>query len=313
MWVISRLFSSLVVLIVVSMMLFVLCRATPVSPAVLSLGADASPDQVAEFDERYGLNRPVWVQYRNWLSGAVRLDFGESYVTGVPIAPQITRTLPVTFELVTISFIVTVLASVVLGVLGAFYEDRLLDHGLRILAITGLSIPGFWLALLMVRYLSVDLEWFPPGGVAAISSNGFLQHARSLVLPVVAISFYYIAFLSRLVRTSVIDAMSQDYIRTAEAMGLPRRKIWFYALRNALPPLASMAAMIYGYMYGWALIVEQVFSIPGVSRELLASIFQRDYPAVQAIVLIITIIFIASNTAADVLQRAMNPNVGGAK
>lgn len=310
MWVLSRLFSSLVVLLVVSMMLFALCRATPVSPARLSLGADASVEQVAEFERHYGLDLPVWQQYRQWLAGAMRLDFGESYVSGSSIAPQILNTLPTTVELVTFSFIVTVLLSVLLGMLAALYEDRPADHGLRLVAIVGLSIPGFWLALLLVRYAAVGLGLFPPGGVQPWT-DGIAPHLRSLALPVVCISFYYVSVLSRLVRTNMIDALSHYYIRTAVAMGLPRRRVWLYALKNALPPLASMAAMVYGYMFGWALIVEQVFNIPGVSRELLSAIFSRDYPTVQAIVLVITIIFIASNTSADILQRALSPKLGG--
>lgn len=310
MWVLSRVMSSLAVLLIVSLMLFALCRATPVSPARLTLGADASVGQVADFERQYGLDLPVWTQYRNWLSGAVRFDFGESYVSGAPISRQIKLTLPVTIELVSLSFLVTVLVATLFGVIAALNEDRMLDHALRMVAIIGLSIPGFWLALLLVRYLAVSLAWFPAGGIPALSA-GVGEHLRALVLPVVAISFYYVSVLSRLVRANMIDALSQEYIRTAEAMGLSRMRIWLYALKNALPPLVSMAAMIYGYMFGWALIVEQVFNLPGVSRELLAAIFSRDYPTVQAIVLIITVIFILSNTAADILQRTLSPKLRG--
>ncbi len=310
MWVLSRVVSSAVVLIIVSLILFALCRATPVSPARLTLGADASADQIAEFEHQYGLDLPVWAQYRNWLGGAAKFDFGESYVSGAPISRQIRLTLPVTIELVTLSFLATVLVATLFGVLAALYEDGFVDHALRLLAIVGLSIPGFWLALLLVRYFAVSLAWFPPGGIAALSA-GWGEHLRSLVLPVLAISFYYVSVLSRLVRANMIDALSQEYIRTAEAMGLARLRIWLYALKNALPPLVSMAAMVYGYMFGWALIVEQVFNLPGISRELLAAIFSRDYPTVQAIVLIITVIFIASNTAADILQRTLSPKLRG--
>jgi peptide/nickel transport system permease protein len=311
MWVIGRILSSLVVLWLVSMMLFALCRATPVSPARLALGADASAEQVAEFEGQYGLDRPVALQYVRWFQGALRLEFGESYVTGSAIAPQVRRTLPVTVELVTLAFVATLAASVALGLLAALYEDRLPDHALRLVTIVGLSVPGFLLALVLVRYAAVGLRWFPPGGLTPLS-EGWAAHLRSLVLPVFCIAFYYVAVMSRLVRANVIDALSQDYIRTAEAMGLGRRRIWVYALKNALPPLASTAAMVYGYMFGWALLVEQVFNLPGASRELLTAIFSRDYPTVQAIVMVITIIFIASNTVADLLQKAFSPKLAGA-
>ncbi|HSV54995.1 MAG TPA: ABC transporter permease [Burkholderiaceae bacterium] len=310
MWMFSRVLSSLAVLLAVSALLFALCRATPVSPARLVLGADASAQQVAQFEQEYGLDRPVMVQYGNWLRGAVTLDMGQSYVSGEPIVAQIRRTLPVTVELVTLSFLVTVLAATLFGVVAALHEEGVIDHALRVVAIVGLSIPGFWLALLLVRAFAVDLAWFPAGGLAPWS-EGVGAHLRSLVLPVVSISFYYIAVLSRLVRANMIETLSQDYVRTARAMGLAPLRVATYAVKNALPPLASMAAMVYGYMFGWALIVEQVFSLPGVSRDLLAAIFSRDYPTVQAIVLVITVIFVASNTLADVLQRALSPRLSG--
>lgn len=310
MWVLTRVLSSLAVLLVVSALLFALCRATPVSPARLVLGAEANAQQVKEFEQQYGLDRPVLAQYGAWLRGAATLDMGESYVSGQSIVAQIRRTLPVTVELVTLSFLLTVLVSTVAGVLAALREDGFVDHALRVLAIVGLSIPGFWLALLLVRAFAVDLAWFPAGGLVAWS-EGVFAHLRSLLLPVLAISIYYISVLSRLVRANMLETLSQDYVRTARAMGLAPLRITVYAVKNALPPLASMAAMVYGYMFGWALIVEQVFSLPGVSRDLLAAIFSRDYPTVQAIVLVITVIFVASNTAADVLQRALSPRIAG--
>lgn len=310
MWVFSRVLSSLAVLVVVSALLFALCRATPVSPALLVLGAEASTQQVAEFEQQYGLDQPVVTQYGRWLRGAATLDMGESYVSGQSIGSQLRHTLPVTVELVSLSFLVTVLVAVAFGVTGALHEDGWTDHALRLLAMVGLSIPGFWLALLLVRAFAVDLAWFPPGGLAPWS-DGAVTHLQSLVLPVAAISIYYIAVLSRLVRANMLETLSQDYVRTARAMGLHPLRVALYAVRNALPPLASMAAMVYGYMFGWALIVEQVFSLPGVSRDLLAAIFARDYPTVQAIVLVITVIFITSNTLADILQRALSPKLSG--
>jgi len=310
MWMFSRVLSSLAVLLVVSALLFALCRATPVSPARLVLGAEASAEQVAEFDKQYGLDRPVLAQYGQWLRGAATLDLGESYVSGQPIGAQVKRTLPVTVELVSLAFLVTVLVAIVFGVAAALDEDGWADHALRLLAMVGLSIPGFWLALLLVRFFAVDLGWFPPGGLPSWS-DGVVPHLKALVLPVASISIYYIAVLSRLVRANMLETLSQDYVRTARAMGLAPLRVAVYAVKNALPPLASMAAMVYGYMFGWALIVEQVFSLPGVSRDLLAAIFARDYPLVQAIVLVITVIFIASNTLADILQRALSPKLSG--
>jgi peptide/nickel transport system permease protein len=304
--VVSRLFSSLLVLLVVSALLFAMCRATPVSPARLTLGSDASVEQIAAFNHQYGLDRPVLAQYRAWLDGALALDFGESYVTGNPIGPQIAGTLPNTVELVTLSFVLTIVVSIVLGTVAALKENSGTDHLLRAVAIVGLSVPSFWLGLLLIRYVALKTGWFPVGGLTPWA-DGAATHLLALVLPVLTMSVYYIAVLSRLVRANMVDALSQDYVRTARALGLPLSRIRLYALKNALPSLVSTAAMSYGYMFGWALIVEQIFNLPGVSRALLTAIFQRDYPTVQAIVLVITTIFIASNTCADVLHAYLDP------
>ncbi|MDR5748294.1 ABC transporter permease [Caballeronia sp. LZ029] len=304
----SRLLSSLMLLVVVSALLFAMCRATPVSPARLTLGSDASADQIASFNRQHGLDRPVVAQYGTWLTHAATLDFGRSYVSGNDIGPEIADTLPGTVELVTLSFVLTLVMSILLGTIAALKEDGAADHVLRIAAIVGLSIPSFWLGLLLIRYVALKTGWLPVGGLAPWA-DGIGAHLGSLILPVLTMSVYYIAVLSRLVRTNMVDALSQDYIRTARALGLPRGRILVYALKNALPSLVSTAAMSYGYMFGWALIVEQIFNLPGVSRALLTAIFQRDYPAVQAIVLVITTIFIVSNSCADLVQGALDPKV----
>lgn len=304
--VISRLFSSAVLLVVVSALLFVMCRATPVSPAQLTLGSDATSDQISAFNHQYGLDLPVATQYGKWLTDALSLNFGTSYVSGSPIGPQITETLPETVELVSLSFVFTVILSVVLGTIAALKENSTADHVLRLVAIVGLSVPSFWLGLLLIRYVALKTGWLPVGGLTPWAA-GAIDHVKGLVLPVVTMSIYYISVLSRLVRANMVDALSQDYVRTARALGLSRSRIRVYALKNALPSLVSTAAMSYGYMFGWALIVEQIFNLPGVSRALLTAIFQRDYPAVQAIVMVITAIFILSNTCADILQGYMDP------
>ncbi|MFM0505024.1 ABC transporter permease [Paraburkholderia caffeinilytica] len=303
---VSRLFSSMLVLLVVSALLFAMCRATPVSPARLTLGSDASVEQIAAFNHQYGLDRPVAAQYGRWLNGALALDFGKSYATGNPIGPQIADTLPNTIELVTLSFVFTIVVSIVLGTVAALKENSGTDHLLRAVAIVGLSVPSFWLGLLLIRYVALKTGWFPVGGLTPWS-DGMASHLLALVLPVLTMSVYYISVLSRLVRANMVDALSQDYVRTARALGLSPSRIRLYALKNALPSLVSTAAMSYGYMFGWALIVEQIFNLPGVSRALLTAIFQRDYPTVQAIVLVITTIFIASNTCADVLHGYLDP------
>lgn len=309
MWtLLSRLFGSLAVLGVVSLVLFVLVRTIPVSPARIVLGVDASEQEVAEFDRDNGLDRPLSEQYWTWLRGAVRGDLGTSLVDGSVIASEIAARLPITLELVTIAFLLALALGVPLGIASAYHEHRPVDHLARVLAVVGVSIPGFWLGLMLIAWGAVALRWFPPGGYVPWRA-GIGPHLHSLVLPALALGLYYVAIISRMTRSSVADVLGQDHVRVARAMGLGRGRILLYVLKNAMAPVVTVAAMSYGYMFGWALVIEHVFNIAGMSRALLNAIFRRDYQVVQAIVLIITAVFLAANLSADLLYRWLNPRL----
>lgn len=306
-----RAFFSLMVLLAVSAVIFLLTHLVPGSPALTVLGPDANVEQVRQFEREYGLDRPLTLQYLSWLGDiTLRGDFGRSYITRLSISSEVGRTLPITLEIVTIAFVFCVTVSVPLGILSAVYEGRLIDHLARIFAVVGVSIPGFWLGLMLIVYGAVQLRLFPPGGFVP-PAMGLGPHLHSLVLPAFTLGIYYTAIVSRMTRSSMVEVLGQDYIRTARAMGLSRPRILVYAVKNALVPVVSVSAMSIGYMFGWAIIIEQVFNIAGLSRALLAAIFQRDYYTVQAVVLVITAVFILANVTADVLYRVLNPKIRG--
>jgi peptide/nickel transport system permease protein len=296
------------VLFVVSLLLFFLTRAIPVSPARIVLGADATEEQIEVFDRGLGLDRPVLVQYAGWISDILRGELGNSYITNRPLGQQIAQSFPITLELVCLAFAFALLTAIPLGILSALKAGRAVDHAARLFAVIGVSIPGFWLGLLLIVQLAVPTGLFPPGGYVPLA-RGLGAHLNSLILPAFTLGIHYVAVLSRLTRSSMLDALSQDYIRTARAMGLPAPRIWLYAFKNAAAPVVGVAAMSFGYCFGWALIIEQVFNIAGLSRALLTGIRERDYPLIQLITLIITAIFIAANLAADLLNRALNPRL----
>jgi peptide/nickel transport system permease protein len=304
----TRLLSGLAVLLVVSAMIFALTRLGGVSPARIVLGADATPEQIASFESRHGLDLSIPVQFGDWLADLPVRGFAESYITGQSVNQRLLETAPLTLELVTLAFILAVAGSIALGSLAALRENHFSDHAVRILAMAALSVPGFWLGLLMMRVFGIELGWLPPVGYTPLSA-GLGPHLASLTMPAVVIALYYIGAMSRLLRASFIDVLGQDYMRTARALGVPARVRYGYALKNALPPFVSMASMTFGYMFGWAVIVETVFNLPGVSRALLTAIFQRDYPMIQAIVVMITLIFVIAATLADLLQRRLNPRL----
>ena len=306
--IIRRVAFSCVTLLIVSICLFVLTHVVPVSPARIVLGSEAGPEQIAEFQRDHGLDRSIPEQYIHWLSGALRGDFGRSYITRLPVASELAHALPITVEIVTLGFIFAVATAVPLGMVSAFRQGSFIDHAARILSVIGVSIPGFWLGLLLIAYGAVHLGWFPAGGYVP-PGRGLVPHLRSIAMPSFALGFYYVAILSRMTRAGIIEVLGQDHVRTARALGLPRATIAVYVLKNGMAPVVSVAAMSYGYMFGWALIMEQVFNIPGLSRALLSAIFQRDFLVVQATVMVITLVFIAANLAADLLQRSLSPRL----
>jgi peptide/nickel transport system permease protein len=198
--------------------------------------------------------------------------------------------------------------SVLAGTLSALLRDTVLDYLVRLVAVLGVSVPGFWMALVLIMVLAVDRDWFPPGGFDPWSA-GARAHLNSIVLPVFCLAIFYMAVLSRMTRSSLLEVLGLDYMRTARATGLPRVKVLGYALRNALVPVVTVAGMSFGYMFGWALIIESVFNISGLSRALLTAIQQRDFALVQGVVMIFTFIFIIANLIADMTNVWLNPRL----
>ena len=299
---------SVVALLVVSFILFVLTRVVPGSPALTVLSNEAPQTAIDAFERHLGLDKPILDQYVVWLGNVLEADLGKSYVTGLPIADTLAESLPITLELVILSFVFAVVASVPLGMISALNQGSWIDHLTRIVAVTGISVPVFWVGLMAIVLLAVGLGWFPPGGFIPLSA-GLWPHVLVLVLPVFSLGFHYVSELSRLTRSSMLEALSQDYVRTARAMGLSRPRVWWYALKNALAPVVNVAAMIFGYSFGAAVIIEFVFAIPGLSRTLLDAINQRDYPMIQMTVLVVTAVFILANLVADLLNVALNPKL----
>jgi len=308
MWLLSKTASTVFVLLIVGALIFALTRLAPVSPAQVVLGFDASAAQVAAFEAQHGLDRGIVAQYGRWLADLPAHGFGRSYVTNQSVNAEIAAKFPVTLEIVAVAFVLSVVGSMVLGCAAALYENSALDHAIRLFGVLALSMPGFWLGLLLIRQFSVELDWLPPYGITPLK-DGLGAHLASLLLPALSIALYVAPAFMRLIRASMIEVLGSDYMRTARACGLKPARRLVYALRNALPPFLSMAAMSFGYMFGWAVVVELVFNIPGLSRAMLTAILQRDYPMIQAAVLVVTLVFVLANALADVALRLVNPRI----
>ncbi|AZO82137.1 MULTISPECIES: ABC transporter permease [unclassified Bosea (in: a-proteobacteria)] len=302
----GRIVSSIGTLLFVGLALFALTRSGPGSPARIVLGADATAEQIAQFEQAHGLDRPFLPQYAAWLGDVMRGDFGKSFVTGRDVATDIVNALPVTLSIVLFAFAIALVCGIGIGVFAALRPGGVFDRVSRFAAVLGLSIPAFWLGIVLIRFLAVDLRLLPPGGYAPLSA-GLSLHLQSIMMPSLSLAVYYIAVLARMTQASLQETLRGDYVRTARAMGLSSRQVVFYALVNALPPVINLAALSFGYMFGWALIIEQVFNIPGLSRALLNAISQRDFLLLQGIVFLFTAIFVFANLGADLINRVLDP------
>lgn len=299
---------SALALLVISFLIFVLTHVVPGSPASAVLDVDTSEEEILAWEREHNLHLPVVRQFGIWLRDTLSGNLGKSYISDRDLARELAHTLPVTLEWVCLGFALAVLMGVPLGILSALNPGSWIDHLARVVAMIGISVPDYWVALMLVAFVAVGLGWFPPGGHVPLSA-GLGPHLQTLALPVFTLSLHYMAVMSRYTRSSMLEALSQDYVRTARAMGLARPRVWLYALKNALPPVVNVGAMSFGFSFGHALFIEHVFGIAGLSLALLNAIHELDYPMIQLAVIVITAIFILANLAADLVNLAINPRL----
>ena len=301
--------TAVAMILVVSFVIFALARSIPVSPALMVLGADAPDELIEAFEVSHGLDRPVVVQYYHWIAKVVtQFDFGVSYVSARPITQEIRETLPVTLELLAVAMLMCLCVAIPFGVISALNREGLIDHLLRMLAIVGISTPGFWIGLLLI--LAVG----PPRPVPSRRPGAAVQRAPAAPQvdlpagrePGHLLHRHHQPHDARLRPRSAQPGLCAHGV----ALGLPKSRIKLsYILRNALIPIVSVVAMACRYMFGWAIVIEQVFNLPGICRALLAAVFSRDYNLVQGTVLVISAAFVTLNLLADISYRFLNPKI----
>lgn len=304
-WVARRFGGGIIVWLLISLIAFSLGALAPGDPAELILlrrgGDQPSAIEVRQLRHQLGLDRPFAVRYAAWLSAAVRGDFGNSYRTGRPVVQEIGERLPATLALAVTALLLGLVLAIPLAVLSAAWRDTSLDHGARVVALLGVSLPSFWLAYVLILLFAVKLGFFP------VSGTGGLRH---LVLPSVTLAIGGAASIARLLRASLLDELGTEYVRTARAKGLPGWLVLMrHALRNALNPVVTISAIRFGRLLGEAVIVETVFGWPGVGRWMVESIYDRDYPGIQGFVIYIATVFIVINVAVDLTYRTLDPRV----
>lgn len=304
-----RLAVSLPTLLLVSMMVFGLQKLLPGDPALALAGEEHNPEVVEYLRQKYRFNDPVPVQYAIWLKAVIQGDFGTSVRTRLPIGKMLVEKLPVTIELATLSMLVALVIGLPIGIFAALWRGTPLDYGASMFGLAGLSIPHFWLGIMLILLFSVNLGWLPAGGFVP-PSESIGQNLLTMLMPALVLGTGTAAIMMRHVRSAMIQAMKQDYVRTARAKGVREGTIVLrHALPNAMIPVVTLGTLQFGELLAGAVLTEQVFSIPGFGKMVVDGVFSRDYAVVQAVVLCTAAIFLLMSLIADLAYAALNPRL----
>lgn len=308
-YIVRRLFLMIPVLLIVAVIIFALVHITPGDPAAVMAGEEATASQVEEMRERLGLNEPIYVQFVNWFVDALRLDFGDSIFLRQPVTDAMLERVQPTFLLTLYAMTLAVLISVPAGVIAAVKRNSLIDRLLMVMSISGAAVPSFFFGIVLILLFAVVLGWLPSGGYVNIGDDP-VQHFKRMILPTFALGFSTAGLLSRMVRSTMLDVLKEDYVRTAYAKGLPNRHvILVHALRNALIPAMTVLGISLAGLLGGSVVIETVFSLPGMGRLVVQSISRRDFPVIQGVVLITAVIELAVMLLIDILYVYVDPRV----
>ncbi|KKK34538.1 peptide ABC transporter permease [Salinicoccus sediminis] len=300
-FIIRRLLQLIPVLLGVTVLVFSLMHLTPGNPAVIMAGESAPEATVRAIEARLGLNDPLHIQYFNFLSNALQLDFGVSIRDNIPVFDHIRPRFFITMELAIYGTIFAVVFGLLVGIVSAARQYSFSDVALMVVALFGLSMPNFWLGLMLIQWFAIELRWFAPTGWG---------DPNQIALPVIALGTAGAAIIARMTRSSMLDVLSQDYIRTARAKGVKERIVIFrHALKNALIPVVTVIGLQFGYFLGGSILTESVFAINGLGRLIIDSILQRDFPVVQGAILVISVSFVIVNLVVDISYRFLNKRV----
>ena len=300
-FIVRRLLQLVPVLIGVTFLVFIMLHITPGDPAEVLAGEGATVETIENINERLGLNEPLHQQYLSFLSNAVQFDFGTSWRTGREVSSEIAPRFFVTLELAIYSTILSVFLGVIAGVISAVRRYSLTDVTIMLVALFGLSMPNFWLGLMLMQWFAVKLDWLPATGWGSGSQ---------VILPVIALGTAGAAIIARMTRSSMLEIISQDYIRTARAKGVTEKVVIYrHALRNAMIPVVTVVGLQFGYLLGGAVLTETVFAINGLGRLVVDRIASRDFPVIQAAILVIASLFVFVNVLVDISYRILNKRI----
>jgi peptide/nickel transport system permease protein len=308
-YVIRRLFGVIPVLALVAITSFLLVYLVPGDPAMVMLGSDATPEQLRSLRAQMGLDRSLPEQFLLWVGQALRGNLGESFFLGRPVTQALLERLPATMQLALLSLLFSLLIGIPAGIVAAVRQNSWWDQVVMVTAMGGISIPSFWLGLAMILLFSVQLGWLPSGGYVPLWEE-FWRGLQILILPSISLGFMQAALIARMTRSSMLEVLRQDYVRTAKAKGLPWMRVTLrHALKNAMIPVITTIGTAFGVLLGGAVIVEIVFTYPGLGRLVVLAVQRRDYPLVQGALLMTSMIYVVVNLAVDLLYSVFDPRI----
>ncbi len=308
-YILKRVLATIPVMVIVALFVFSLLYFAPGDPALIIAGDRATPEEVARVREALGLDRSYVVRFGEWFVNILRGDLGHSVFSNIPVSQLILQRVGPTVSLMLITVLLSSLVGVPLGVVAAWKADSWIDRAVVSIAVFGFSIPVFVIGYALAWVFARDLQWLPVQGYRPLS-DGVWTWLRHLILPAIAVSTVYIALIARITRSTMLDVLSQDYIRTARAKGVSQRNILFvHALKNSAIPIVTVIGLGVALMIGGAVVIESVFAIPGLGRLTLDAILQRDYPVIQGIVLVFSLVYVLVNLAIDLLYTVFDPRI----
>ncbi|PEL11177.1 nickel ABC transporter permease [Bacillus sp. AFS017336] len=300
-FILNRIVSAIIVIFGISILSFFLIHLIPGDPVKIMLGLNASPEQVAKLTHHLGLDKPLLVQYLQYINNVFHGDFGTSLKTGRPVLTEILDRFPETIKLAATGMVFAVIIGIALGILAAKYKDTIIDTFCTGLATLGVSIPSFWLGILLILVFSVKLSWFPIADGTGL---------RSLILPAITLGVVMSTMISRLTRNGMVEVLSNDFIRTARSKGLEERHILFrHAFRNVLIPIITVIGLQIAALLGGTVIIEQVFNWPGLGTLSIGAIMSRDFPMIQGTVLFMGAVYVSVNILVDIVYSIIDPRV----
>lgn len=306
---VQRLITTIPTVLIAAVLAFVLIRAAPGDPAAAFLSPAATQAEVDSVRQRLGLDQPLPVQFAYWFGNVLRGDLGRSFFLGRDVSTAIAERIPATLQLTGLALLFAMLVGISSGIVAAINHNRAIDRTIMVLSLFGVSLPVFWLGLMLMWVFAVLLRWFPTGGYVPISED-FWGGLRSTALPAISLGTLHATLTSRITRSSMLEYMKRDFSRTAHAKGLSRRKVVFkHVLRNALIPVVTVLGVTLGALLSGAVIIETVFTYPGIGRLVVRAVQQRDYNLVQGVLLTVTAIYVVVNLLVDLSYGLFDPRI----